>query len=155
MVFAVSASFTERGIMARKQQRLAQQIAAPDILRIADARQAEAREARMMAMFHEAHTLIDIEAVTPPGQRIMREIAEEHGFSPAQIRGPRRDRSLIRARHHAIYEVARRCPDLSLNQIGGIFRRDHTSILWAIREWPSKAALAGIAVEPIRGAGNE
>lgn len=81
---------------------------------------------------------------------VISEISMLHKIPVPLIKGPRRAKSLVRARHHAIYEVARRCSWMSLPEIGRIFGdRDHTTISHAIREWPAKAAAYGIPCLPM------
>lgn len=58
-----------------------------------------------------------------------------HGnYTMAEILGPRRDRKVIKVRHHCVAAVVRKCPHLSYVQIGRFFNRDHTSILSAARK---------------------
>lgn len=81
---------------------------------------------------------------------IMSRMATVYDLTVADLRGPRRQRDLILARHHIMYEVSRACPHLSLPQIGRLFDRDHTTVLHALRAWPAKAATVGIPVQPLR-----
>lgn len=58
-----------------------------------------------------------------------------HGnYTMAEILGPRRDRKVIKVRHHCVAAVVRKCPHLSYVQIGRFFNRDHTTILSAARK---------------------
>ena len=82
--------------------------------------------------------------------QIIAEVSKIHDVPVSLIRGPRGSRRIIAARHHAIYEVRRRCDWLSQPEIGRIFGgRDHTTIIHAVREWPKKAAALGIPCEPM------
>lgn len=86
----------------------------------------------------------------PNARRIILEVAETYGFTVAEIKGPSRKRSLVRARYNAIYETRRLCPHLSLPHIGRIFGgRDHSSIHYAINAWPEKAKIIGVKVIPL------
>jgi len=69
----------------------------------------------------------------PEPKHIIMEVAIAHGVSYDDILGRSRARHLVAARHEAIYEVRKRRPHLSLPQIGRIFKRDHTTILHALR----------------------
>lgn len=66
---------------------------------------------------------------------IMDVLADFPGVSIADVKGPRRNKAVVRARQLAVYEVYRRRPDLSYPQIGRIFGdRDHTTCLHAVRK---------------------
>ncbi|RYE54889.1 MAG: hypothetical protein EOP20_11210 [Hyphomicrobiales bacterium] len=78
---------------------------------------------------------------------ILQAVAELHGVTIADIKGPSRKRKFALARQHAAYEIRRQCHHLSLPMIGRILGgRDHTTILYATRVWPAKAAKLGIPV---------
>jgi chromosomal replication initiation ATPase DnaA len=138
MGFAVSASFTERGIAARHAA-------------LKTERFVEAKERVVAKWFHQANQACEIVVGKPRGQMIMEEIAARHGFTIADLKGVRRHPPLIVARHHAMYEVARQCKNLSIVKIGLMFRRDHTTLLAALRRWPEKAARHGISCMPMDG----
>lgn len=77
---------------------------------------------------------------TPPddGNRIsvaqiISEEAELHGVSVRDILGASRNRRITDARHFAMYRARIERADMSLPHIGKVFRRDHTSVLHAIR----------------------
>lgn len=67
-------------------------------------------------------------------QKIIDEIASQHGVTYADIVGPSRQRKIKEARFDAIAAVKLARPALTLNQIGNIFKRDHTSAMWALRK---------------------
>lgn len=70
----------------------------------------------------------------PAVKSIVAYAAAKHGVTPEEIYSPRRSRHIVRARHEAIWLVAKQRPDLSLPQMGRAFGdRDHTTILHAIR----------------------
>lgn len=61
--------------------------------------------------------------------------------SHADIVGPRRTVYIVIPRQAAMVAVYIQCPHLSLPQIGSVFRRDHTTVLHAIRKlgaWPHR-----------------
>ncbi len=53
------------------------------------------------------------------------------GVSVEDIRGPKQSRKVARARHAAMF-LAYRDLDVSTTQIGRVFNRDHTSVVYAI-----------------------
>lgn len=75
-----------------------------------------------------------------PVQVIVAEVAEAYGCTSAEVFGRSRNRAISAARHAAYYEVKTQRPWLSLPQVGRIFGRDHTTILYGIRK---HAALIG------------
>ena len=70
-----------------------------------------------------------------PSAKIIKEVAEKHKVSAGEIKGPRRNRYILAARFEAILRIHRELPHLSLPQIGRIFNRDHTTILYVIRKY--------------------
>lgn len=48
------------------------------------------------------------------------------------ILSPRRTKPVVEARYMAIRAVHRACPHYSTTQLGRIFNRDHTTILYAL-----------------------
>jgi transposase len=68
-----------------------------------------------------------------PVKQIIAHVARESGIKVDEILGPSRRIHVVAARHKAIVQVARERPDMSLPAIGRRFRRDHTTILHALR----------------------
>lgn len=62
---------------------------------------------------------------------IVAEVAEATGWEPQEITGPRMFAGLVQARDLACF-IARR-EGFSLTQIGNVLRRDHTTIVEALR----------------------
>lgn len=60
---------------------------------------------------------------------IIREVAERHGVTVAEVLSPSREGRVMRARHHAILAVRSQKPHLSTPQLGRIFGRDHSTVL--------------------------
>ena len=61
--------------------------------------------------------------------------ANEHKLTVAEIDGPRRKKSLVAARHKAIYVVFVKRPDFSYPEIARMFGGlDHTSVMYAVRK---------------------
>lgn len=67
--------------------------------------------------------------------RIIKTIAAQAGTHVTldQVMGKSRQLHIIEVRHQAMAEVHRRFPWMSYPQMGRLFRRDHTSILSALR----------------------
>lgn len=113
-------------------------------------REAEAaaeREAKITAAFRLA-----VDSTANPkatAARVMRQAAERHGVSVEQIAGLCRQAKINAARQEAMWTVRERTP-LSLTQIGVLFNRDHTSVLWGIRQ--HEARMAGTSISRIKGA---
>lgn len=80
---------------------------------------------------------------------VMTQIASEHGLNVDVLTGKAQSKQIVCARHHAMYEVVRRCTHMSWNEIGRAFEKDHTTIISAVRAWPHKAKRLGIEVLPL------
>ena len=60
-------------------------------------------------------------------------VAEHFGTSADEIRGPRRNRVVVRARHTAMLMAYRMRPDMTVAMIAQAFGdRDHCGVLYAI-----------------------
>ena len=72
-----------------------------------------------------------------PRAKIMREveaIAEKSGLTLKDILGTSRLRVIVKARHAAWAHVARTQPWISSPQLGRMFNRDHSTILFALHK---------------------
>jgi len=70
---------------------------------------------------------------TSPVEEIQQRVSESFGVSRAELVGPTRAATPVRARHVAIY-LTREMTDLSLPQIGRLYGgRDHSTVLSSIR----------------------
>jgi hypothetical protein len=74
-------------------------------------------------------------AFVPPVRAIITKVAEQHSLTYRDILGPARFKNIVEARMDAIVAVHLAKPDLSLCQLGRLFNRDHTTILWTLRKW--------------------
>lgn len=83
------------------------------------------------------------------GRSVMAMVSHQREITMAALTGTSRSSSIVTVRQEAMYEVARRCPWLSLPEIARLFYRDHTTVLHALREWPKKAKKLGIPVHPL------
>ncbi len=71
-----------------------------------------------------------------PRERLMRvvqAVADEHFVEPAQIMGDSRRREPSRARMDCWSRLRRE--GLSFQQIGRMFGRDHTTVIYGVRKW--------------------
>ena len=58
-------------------------------------------------------------------------VAKSYGVTPGDLRSPSRKRRIVRPRQLAMY-LCRRYSDASLQEIGELFCRDHTSVRYAV-----------------------
>lgn len=65
-------------------------------------------------------------------QLVIRACADFWNHSPRDLTGKRRLQSIVAPRHVAMY-LLRECCEMTLVAIGGIFGRDHTTVLHAVR----------------------
>jgi chromosomal replication initiation ATPase DnaA len=95
--------------------------------------------AARMAMEHlrRAADAPDNEPVTLPTthpEAIMRAVAAAHGLTVAHLRGLQRTRHVSMARHHAVWELRLRRPDLPLDKIAAwLNRRDHATMIHSLK----------------------
>lgn len=80
-----------------------------------------------------------------PSAAVIADVAEFYGVTVAEILSPRRERRLSEPRHVAMW-CAARLTGQSLPQLARAFRRDHTTIMYAVREVTKRRA-ANPAVE--------
>lgn len=111
---------------------------------------AAVREAERVAAVVSQYRLATASLANPKAvvERIKRDVARKHGVSVADIDGPRRSAKIVRARHESMC-LAYRETRLTLTPLGRLFNRDHTSVLWAIRQ--HEARMAGTSISRIKG----
>lgn len=68
----------------------------------------------------------------PSAAAIIKLVALRHGVGYYDIIGRNNRREVTRARHQAVKLVVSHCPSLSSTQVGRIFHRDHSSILYIL-----------------------
>ncbi|MGO8242962.1 helix-turn-helix domain-containing protein [Rhizobium johnstonii] len=84
-----------------------------------------------------------------PVKAIIIEVLDKFpGVSFAELKGPRRDRNIVRARQVAMYEVYTQRDDMSTPMVGNIFGRDHTTVLHAVHKIKAMKA-AGEPIYPL------
>jgi DNA-binding CsgD family transcriptional regulator len=69
----------------------------------------------------------------PRAKRILRAIAEEHEIKCVEILGDRRMQLVVKARQAVMCALVDQLPDWSIARIGRFIRRDHTTILHALK----------------------
>ena len=88
---------------------------------------------RKWKLQEELERPIDFDKRSMP--QILAAVLENYrGITADDLRGPRRQRKLIKPRHEAMLRIYLERPDLSLPAIGRFFNRDHTTILAAVRK---------------------
>lgn len=87
-----------------------------------------------LALYRLAYdSAIDPRSGVQVAKRLIRETAEETGFTVAEIMGEERRAPLARARQLAMWRVSKNT-QLSMPRIGNLFGgKDHTTVLHAIR----------------------
>jgi hypothetical protein len=70
---------------------------------------------------------------SPRAKRVLLEIAQKHGITCAEILGDRRIRAVVEARQEVMRELVEKLPDWSIARIGRFLRRDHTTVLHALK----------------------
>lgn len=94
-------------------------------------------------------SLVDrLKAIEVPGKpsirAIIADVAARHGLLDEHIYGDSRGRLVVAARHAAMLMAIKARPDLSLVDIGRIFKRDHTTLLHAMdKAGVTRASLVG------------
>lgn len=78
-------------------------------------------------------TTVDTTSRTPV-MEIIRQTAAAYGLRVSDIRGPRGNKDVIAARHTAMARAYAERPDLSLPAIGSFFKRDHTTLIHAVKK---------------------
>jgi len=65
-------------------------------------------------------------------RQIIDEASRASGFSVEALKGPRQTRGIAHTRQDAMLAI-REATKLSLPQIGRLFNRDHTTVLWGLK----------------------
>ena len=82
-------------------------------------------------------------------ERILEEVAREHGLSVGDIDGSGREAHIVAARGQAIRRVERET-QLTLKQIGRLFGGlDHSTVIHHLRNGARDAAAAGVQTEGV------
>lgn len=118
-----SYSHTQAGIEIRAQQR--QALPAPI---------EPPKPERAPTVTPEPSNVVRLVIPRTEAQQIIHDIAQKHGLTYSDIIGKSRRRKIIEARFDAVAAVKTARPMMSLNQLGRLFRRDHTSALAALRK---------------------
>lgn len=113
------------------------------------ARMEERHRAEMLRQAEEAPDYVPPEDFPIPPKKmrvaeIISSVAAVHGIPVEAIMSARRDRQAVNARFDAIVAVRNEHPHLSLPQIGRIFRKDHSSIHYALTKRGAITAAVGV-----------
>ncbi len=140
------AAARQRAQTAEERRLRLEKVAQEKLLRAKRLKDDEERKAAEQRALREAEAarLVD-EAVaryrcvfTINGKRnakdIIRDTCAGTPWGLADIIGHRRNKDLVKVRYACIRAVAREHPEKTLVQMGKIFRRDHTSIIAALRK---------------------
>jgi len=73
-------------------------------------------------------------------QRIIMDIARERGFTISDIKSPRREYKLVRARFEIM--AALKASGLSFPQVGRLLNRDHSTVMHGVRKHYEMAGAA-------------
>lgn len=60
-------------------------------------------------------------------------IAETHGVTFREVIGTTRFKGVVAARMESCFQIAKQIPEMSLSQIGQLMRKDHTTVINAVR----------------------
>lgn len=141
---------TERGIRDKTVMRI---LARAKEIEATARRSAELIEARALSTLRaaeqRAERILGNAGLRPDESRVptidlLKSVAEKTGVSIDDMKGARRDRKVVAARHAAIAAIYESRPDLSLPQIGRIFGgRDHTTIIHAVRKMGASRTKTG------------
>lgn len=83
-----------------------------------------------------------------PVQAIVEAVAYAHGLTVAEMLVPSRERALRFARHHAMWEIRRRRPDVPLVKIAAWLNRlDHTTVINSLKRFEAAVASGAYAKE--------
>ena len=66
-------------------------------------------------------------------EKILHHVSRKYGVSVDDIKSKKKTDSIANARHISIY-IIRRLTDLSLKEIGKVFGRDHSTVIFSINK---------------------
>jgi hypothetical protein len=86
--------------------------------------------------FSEAHQLLRAAKITvvPRWKEILRETCAKHKIHPEAVTGNSREAPLVKCRREVYYRLRTEL-GMSLSQIGLKLNKDHTSVLYGVREY--------------------
>jgi hypothetical protein len=92
--------------------------------------------AKLQERIDELEAVLDVKRGDGPfkAQKLAMAVAKKHGLKYSDLKSPRRQKHLVRARQEAMWLIREECPGLSLPAIGRLFGgKDHTTVLHACR----------------------
>lgn len=81
----------------------------------------------------------------PKWRQIIKDICRKHNVSIAVVMSESRRMDVSPVRHECFYQIHEQTTT-SKNQIGVMFGRDHTTVIWGIRQHIKRAAKAGMVL---------
>lgn len=66
-------------------------------------------------------------------RNLIAEIAQAHGVTFRDVIGSTRFKEVVAARMESCFQIAKQIPEMSLSQIGQLIRKDHTTVINAVR----------------------
>jgi len=86
--------------------------------------------------FTEAHMLLKAARISamPRWKEILRDVCAKHRMHPEAVTGPSREAPLVLCRREVYYRLRTEL-GMSLSQIGLKLNKDHTSVLYGVREF--------------------
>jgi hypothetical protein len=92
--------------------------------------------AKLQERIDELEAVLDVKRGDGPfkAQKLAMAVAKKHGLKYSDLKSPRRQKHLVRARQEAMWLIRKECPGLSMPAIGRLFGgKDHTTVLHACR----------------------
>lgn len=121
--------------MMEEAQRKSEQIISDAIREAAAIVERAKIEASMrQSVVQGAVVVPEIDIEPRPVHVIVTEMCQRVGISIAELRGASRARVMVAARRAVIAAVYVERPDMSLPQLARFFRRDHTTLIHAVRK---------------------
>ncbi len=82
---------------------------------------------------------------TPQGRRraIIKRVCDEHMITLNVLLGPSRAHHVVRARYEAIKQVHQAFPEIGTSALGRLFKRDHSTIQYALGKLGFRAPKKG------------
>lgn len=114
---------------------------------LVEAKQPEETESSLRDQIDDLRALV--ETMGPAAKyggpaRILRTVSQFYSVKISEIKGAARLRPIVVARHHACWRMSVDCCHLSTTAIGVMLGLDHSTVLYALRNWPHTAMRSGI-----------
>ena len=80
-------------------------------------------------------------------RKIVKHVADRHGYCPQEILGKHRPDRLVSARLEA-YWLVKEITGMSYPHVGKIFGRDHSTVLYGIKEFEKRLVHGQVSIDP-------